>query len=106
MQNWKAWFNQSDNQLTINVIGEVTTVPNLELCLCQKSWNSNELHLEVKESEASNPPLKQPRFVHFCEKIQDLSQVDCVCVFYNNEEVARMTSIEVVCQELQTEPVA
>jgi len=104
MQNWKSWFNQNDNQLTINVIGELSTTPNVDLCLCQKSWENNELHLEVRENPASNPPLKQPRFVHYCEKIQNVDQVECVRVFYRNEEVARITSIQVVCQELEAAP--
>ena len=106
MQAWKAWFNETNDDLTINVIGEFTSTPQSDFCLSLKYpsvLNTSILALEVVETKSSSTPVKQPRLVHFCCKVKEVMEFNQVQVFYNNEVIADIKNIEVVCQQAEAE---
>ncbi len=105
MQAWKAWFNQSNNCLTLNLIGEITTGPNMELCAQRKVTHGTKATtccVEIMERETNSRPLKQPAFVHFCEEIKNVDQYMEVTVFYRGEKIANVTDLTLVCQNVET----
>jgi len=101
MQAWKAWFNETNNDLTINVIGEFTSTPKFDLCLAPRYpgvMNTDTLVLDVQEIVSDAAPLKQPRLVHFCTKVNNIADCKCVQVCYKGEVIADLSTIQVVRQ--------